>query len=38
MSQGQPRGIAWTDLVVLKYLMVHTKFQGHPPLGSREDF
>ena len=37
IGQSQPRGIIWTDLVVLKYTMVHTKLQGHPPLGSREE-
>ena len=25
------------NLVVLEYAMLHTKFQGHRPLGSREE-
>ena len=29
MGQGQPKVISWTTLVVLPYLMLHTKFQGH---------
>ena len=32
-----PGGIIWTDFVVLKYPTVHTNFQGHPPLGSKEE-
>ena len=36
MSQGQPRVIIWTTLVVLPYTMLHTKFQGHWSIGSGE--
>ena len=29
----------WTTLVVLPYMMLHTKFQGHGSIGSeKEDF
>ena len=35
-GQGQPSVIIWTNVVVLEYLMLHTKFQGHPLLGSEE--
>ena len=38
VGQGQPRVIIWTNLVVLEHLMLHTKFQGHLPFGSGEDF
>ena len=38
IGQGQPRVIIWTNLAVLEYLMLHTKFQGHRPFRSREDF
>ena len=34
MGQGQPRVIICTTLVVLSYTMLHTKFQGHWPIGS----
>ena len=34
-GQGQP---IWTNLVVLEYLMLYTKFQGHQPLGYKDDF
>ena len=37
ICQGQPRVISWTNLVVLKHLMLHTNFQGHRPFGSEED-
>ena len=37
MSQGQPRVIIWTTLVVLPYTMLHTKFQGHGSIGSGEE-
>ena len=37
MGQGQPRVIIWTILVVLVYIMLHTKFQGHPIIGSGEE-
>ena len=37
IGQGQPRVISWTNLVVLKHWMLHTKFQGHRPFGSREE-
>ena len=38
IGQGQARVIIWTNLVVLKHPMLHTKFQGHQPFGSGEDF
>ena len=38
ICQSQPRVIIWANLVVLKHPMMHTKFQGHQPFGSREDF
>ena len=37
MGQGQPRVISWTTLVVLPYMMLHTKFQGHRSSGSGEE-
>ena len=37
MGQGQPRVIIWTTLVVLKYMILHTKFQGHWSIGSGEE-
>ena len=37
IGQGQSRIIIWINLVVIKYLMLHTKFQGHRPFGSREE-
>ena len=37
IGQGQPRVIIWTTLVVLPYLMLHTKFQGHSSTGSGEE-
>ena len=37
MGQGQPRVIIWTNLVVLPYTMLHTKFQGHWSIGSGEE-
>ena len=38
-GQGQPKVIIWPILVVLAYLMVHTKFQGHQSIGlGEEDF
>ena len=37
ISQGQPRVIIWTKLVVLEHPMLHTKFKGHRPFGSREE-
>ena len=33
---GQPSVIIWTNLVVLEYPLLYTKFQGHRPLGSEE--
>ena len=36
IGQGQLRVIIWTNLKVLEYPMLHTKFQGHWPFGSRE--
>ena len=38
MVWGQPRVIIWTNLVVLEYPMLYTKFQGHLPFGSREEY
>ena len=39
MGQGQIRDLIWTTLVVLTYMMLHTKFQGHGSIGSGgEDF
>ena len=35
-GHGQPSVIIWTNLVVLEYLMLYTKFQGHQSLGSEE--
>ena len=35
-GQGQSMVIIWTNLVVLEYLMLYTKFQCHRPLGSEE--
>ena len=32
-SQGQDSVIIWTNLVVPRYLMLYTKFQGHQPLA-----
>ena len=37
IGQGQPSFIIWTNLVVLKRPMLHTKFQDHQPFGSREE-
>ena len=37
-GQGQPCDIVWTNLVEIVYPMLYTKFQGHRPLGSEEDF
>ena len=37
IGQGQPSVIIWTNLVVLKYPMLHINFQGHHPFGSREE-
>ena len=36
--KGLPRIIIWRNSVVLKYPMLHTKFQDHWLFGSREDF
>ena len=36
MYQGKPRDIIWTDMEVLEYEMLFTKFQGHQPFGSEE--
>ena len=36
-GQGQPNFIILTFLVVLMYLILHTKFQGHRPLCSGEE-
>ena len=37
IGQGQSRVIIGINLVVLKYTMLHTNFQGHRPFGSREE-
>ena len=37
IGQGQPRVIILTILVVLPYTMLHTKFQGHRSIDSREE-
>ena len=37
MGQGQPRVIIWTTLIVLPYTMLHTMFQDHWSIGSREE-
>ena len=37
MGQGQTSDFIWTSLVVLTYMMLHTKFQGHGSIGSREE-
>ena len=37
MGQGQTRDLIWTILVVLTYMMLHTKFQGHGFIGSGEE-
>ena len=38
ICQRQSRVIIWTNLVVSEHPMLHTKFQGHRPFGSGEDF
>ena len=37
MGQGQTRDLILTSLVVLTYMMLHTKFQGHGSIGSGEE-
>ena len=37
MDQGQTRDLIWKTLVVLIYMMLHTKFQGHGSIGSGEE-
>ena len=37
MGQGQTRDLIWRTLVVLTYMMLHTKFQGHWSIGSGEE-
>ena len=37
MGQGQPSVIIWIILVVLPYMMLHIKFQGHWSIGSGEE-
>ena len=37
MGQGQTMDLIWTTLVVLTYMMLHTKFQGHGSIGSGEE-
>ena len=36
-GQRQPKVIKWTILVELEYLMLHTMFEGHQSISSRED-
>ena len=36
-GQGQPKVIICIFLVVLRYLMLHTKFQGHWSINSGEE-
>ena len=37
MGQGQTTDLIWTTLVVLTYMMLHIKFQGHGSIGSGEE-
>ena len=37
MGKGQPRFIFLAYLIIIKYLMVHTKFQASQPTGSGEE-
>ena len=37
MGQGQTTDLIWTSLVVLPYMMLHTKFQGHGSIRSGEE-
>ena len=37
-GQGQPRVIIRTNYDGPKYPMLHSRFQGHMPFGSEEDF
>ena len=37
MGQSQTRDLIWTILVVLTYMMLQTKFQGHVYIGSGEE-
>ena len=37
MGQGQTSNLILTSLVVLTYMMLHTKFQGHGSTGSGEE-
>ena len=37
MGQGQTTDLIRTTLVVLAYMMLHTKFQGHGSIGSGEE-
>ena len=37
MGQGQTSDLIWTTLVVLTYMMLQTKFQGHGSIGSGEE-
>ena len=36
-GQGQPKVIKWTVLVELEYQMLHTMFQSHQSISSREE-
>ena len=37
IGQGQPTIIILSNLILLKYLMLHTKFQAYQPIGSEEE-
>ena len=37
MGQGQTTDLIWITFVVLTYMMLHTKFQGHGSIGSGEE-
>lgn len=37
MGQGQLRVITLAKLIILKYRMLHTKFQAYKPTGSGEE-
>ena len=37
MSQGQSRATIRTIWIVIAYMMIHSKFQGHRSIGSGED-
>ena len=37
-GQSQPRVISWTNIVIVKYPMLYTKFQGYQPLVYEKRF